>query len=149
MSSSVHTNQQRQRDPLANANLEPATVAQPRRNLEALPCVELMEVWKQREASGIPPEVLRCVSFYEIMTSNGQQRMARPFSTIQHRPLSFGLYLCPSQTSSSVRSSKTSHALFPGCFQKKTLNVCSHQNIIPRACLNQQKHLLTRRLPEK
>ena len=58
----------------------------------------------------------------------------------QHGPLSVGLYLSPFQTShvlSSIHSSKTSHALSPGSFQR---------NI---TCLFSAKHPVIRQSPEK
>ena len=65
-------------------------------------------------------------------------------------PLSIGLYLYPFQTShvlSSIHSSKTSHALFPGSFQKNT--TCSFSAKHPPMCLLQQKYPLIGQFLEK
>lgn len=92
-----------------------------------------------------------CISLYEVTMSDGQQRKL-VVSEDQHRwsptktskewqgeptpqqhPLSVGLYLDPFQTSqalSSICSSRTPHASFPGSFQK-TPHVCSQQSIPP------------------
>jgi len=87
---------------------------------------------KHQEAMGTVPEILWCVSLYKVTTSNDHQRVTRCINTTQHCPLSVGLYLYLFQTShviSSVCSRKTSHAPFPGCFQKNTM------------CLFSAKHL--------
>jgi hypothetical protein len=46
-----------------------------RRNQKALPIDP--NSWKQQEVIGIPPEVLCCVSLYEVIGNNDQQRIAR------------------------------------------------------------------------
>jgi hypothetical protein len=95
-------------------------------------------------------EVFLYVSLYRVMTNDDQQRVARQNNTIQCRPLSVGLYLYPFQISrdlSSICSRKTSHGLFPGCFQKST--TCLFSGKHPPMCLFQQKHPLIRQFPEK
>ena len=92
---------------------------------------------KQQEATSAPPEVLWCLSPYEVMTSEDQRRkrgkpkpehhqwrpvIVRPNEDQQgepmpeHCPLSVGLYLHSFQTSLvllSIFSSKTLYALSP------------------------------------
>ena len=62
----------------------------------------------------------------------------------------WAIYLYSLQTSpvlSSIHSSKTSHALFPGCLQKNT--TCLFLANYHPTCLLQQKHTLLRQFPEK
>jgi hypothetical protein len=69
-----------------------------------------------------------------------QQRIARHSTTIQYHLLSVELYLYAFQTLlilSSVWSSKTTHALFLGSFQKNT--TCLFLAKHPPTCLLQQK----------
>ena len=68
-------------------------------------------------------------------------------STVVHDLLGF---IYPFQTSrvlSSISSSKTSHALFPGCLKKTT--TCLFLAKHPPTCLLQHKHPLIRQFPEK
>ena len=67
---------------------ESATEVQSRRSTKT---VISSSQQKHLEATGIPPEVLWCISLYEVTTNNGLQRMAKQTSTIQHsqqRPVS-------------------------------------------------------------
>ena len=133
---------------------------QSRRNHEARPIGPSLQKWP--EAAGTLPEVLWCVSLFEVKTNYDHRRrqgeripqshQQRPVKTGQewqggpmpeHCPLFVGLYLDSFQTPhalSSTCSSRTSLALFPGSFQK-TPQVCSQQNILPSVSFN--KNLLS------
>lgn len=140
-----------------------SNTVQARRSHEALPISPSQ--WKLQEATGIWWEVLWWDSLCEVSTNDDQQQKGkanqchsiiikdqhqqRPTRTSKEcqgepmphcHPLSVGLYDYLDQTSralSSVCSSKISHSLFPGSFQKNT------------TCLLQQKHPLIREFPEK
>ena len=116
VSSSIPMNQKQYLDPLTNAIHKSIMVAvQSRRNLEALPTS--LSPRKRWETTGIPPEVLWCISFYEVMSNNVKNKtVARQTNC---HPLSVGLYLYPFQISrvlSSIYSSKTLHVLFQCSF---------------------------------
>jgi hypothetical protein len=46
-------------------------------------------LWKQQEAAGIPPEVLWCMSLYEVMTSEDQlKKQGEPMQEFHQRETS-------------------------------------------------------------
>ena len=140
-SSSVHMNQQL--DLLMNSIHKSPTAVQSRRKLKALPISLSPQKWQ--EAAGISQGVLWCVSLIEVMTNDdlqrrqgepmpqhcqwrptsakpnkGQKRVARwtsatAWSTVFWVVHSFQML----HVLSSVHSSKTSYALFPGVFVSK------------------------------
>ena len=129
---SVHTNQQWQFDPLTNTIHASAMEVWSKRSQEALTISPSLQ--KQQEPSRIPPDVLWCVSLYEVMTNDDQwRRQGEPMPqhhqwrpmlaksksnqdeqrvaswTTYYHPLSLGLYLYSFQTApvlSSTNSSK-------------------------------------------
>lgn len=144
ISSSIHTNQQWKLNPLKNIIYKSGTAVQFRRNCEALPIGLSLQKLKHHQ------KFFSVFFLYEVMANDDQKKVARRTNTTQHRPPYVGLYLCPFQTScvlSSIRSSKTSHALFPGSFQKGTM--CLFLTKHPPMYLLKQKHHLTRQFPEK
>ena len=145
----------------------------PEETCKALPVSSSMQ--KHQEAPRTTPEVLPCVSLYEVTTNDDQQRMARQTNTIQphqQRPVSskpnndyqrmvrhtnttqhchlLGYIYKLSKAhmfSQSIHSSKTLHAPFPGCYQKDIMRLFSRKH--PPMCLLQQKYPLIRLFPEK
>ena len=71
VSSSVHTNQQQQLDPLTTPFMNQQQQSDP------ADCKSLsinLSLQKQQEAARTPPEVLWCVSLYEVRANDDQQR---------------------------------------------------------------------------
>ena len=95
---------------------------------------------ESEEAAGTP-QVLWCISLYEVTTNNDQQRRVRRTDTTQSVELSSYPFQI-SRVLSSICSSTTPHAPFPGCFQKNTTCLFSAKH--PPVCVLQQKHPLLR-----
>ena len=131
----VHKNQQLQLEPLANTIYESAMAVGSRRNLDA---------------TRTPPEVLWCVSLYEVMTNNDQQRMISYTNITQSCLPSFGLHLFPFQTLCAFLCVLYQNIACPfilGYFQKNTMYLFSAEHA-PMCMLNQNQPLI-RQFPEK
>ena len=138
ISSSVHRNLQRQLHTFENTIHELAIA------------VQAPSPQKKQEVTATPPEVLWCISLYEVMTNDDLHRMVRHTNTTQYLQLSVGLYLYHFQTicvHSTACPNKTSHVLFPGSFQKNATWLFSTKH--PPMYLLQRKCPLIRQFPER
>jgi hypothetical protein len=111
-----------------NTKHESVATVRSRRSYEAPAMGTSLREWQ--EAARTPPEVLWCVTLYEVITSKHQQRkQGEPMQECRLLSVALHLYSSQIRVHSSIRSSKISHALSLESFQKN-ITCMLQQNIL-------------------